>query len=476
MTPCQLGSVNSAWTDVNTALLSDGTHEIAGSAFDAADNRTDTSAVTIQTDNTAPAAPPTLTANSAWASTAARPISWSLPGGQAAPITGATIRLCPPAGSPCTASAATTTTSGSVTLSAPGVWTGTVYLTDAAGNSNVANGAPFTLRYDPDPPAAPTSLTAPSAWSSQANRALTWTLPGLQVSPITAATIRLCPPTGNVCGAIPGTTTTSGAVTLTSPGSYTGGVFLTDEAGNSDSANDAGFVLRYDAGAPPAPVLGAPEQQGATAEFLVGVFPGDPGPAPLMRLGADLCRPDGSACNTITPAGLGLARFVAPGSGTWRARVRSIDEAGNVGEWATTSFTYTPSASPTPSPSPSPSSSPTPSPSATPISTATATPTAEPTSTPGPATRASAALTLTRARLRGRRLVVAGRVAKGATGRVRGTIRSGGRRRVRTAPVAAGRFKLTVRLQKGARRARVTVRYGGDPAFRPGTAKRSVGS
>ena len=384
LAPCQLGSVGSAWADVNTALLSDGTHTLVGSAVDAAGNRSDSSTVTIQTDNTAPAAPPTLTASSGWSSVASRSLSWSLPTGEVAPVTGATIRLCPPAGSPCTTSAASAATSGSVTLTTPGEWTGSVYLTDAAGNSSASNAAPFTLRYDPDPPAAPPSVTASAAWSNVADRSVIWTLPGLQMSPITGATIVLCPPSGIGCTTAPGATTTTGAVTLTSPGSWTGSVFLTDEAGNSASANATPFTLRYDAEPPPAPVLGTPQQQGTSAEFLVAVSSADPGPAPLTRLGADLCRPDGSACNTVQPAGLTQARFVAPGTGDWRARVRSIDEAGNVGAWATTSFTYVPAptATPTSTPTPTPTRSATPGPSATASPTPTATATEEPTLTP----------------------------------------------------------------------------------------------
>jgi hypothetical protein len=392
-TPCASpgSQVGSVWADVDTSALSDGTHALVGTAKDAAGNTSQTAPTMIQTDNTAPTAPTGLTgADGAgvWSAQAARSLSWSLPGGQASPISGATLKLCPPAGG-CTTAAADSTTSDGITLASPGV--------------------------------------------------------------------------------------------------YTGSVYLADEAGNQDSANASTFTLRYDPGAPPAPTLGAPQPQGSAGGFVVAVTPSDPGPAPVAALDGDVCHTDGTGCSALpTQPSLTEVDGQVPAAGTWRIRVRTTDAAGNVGPYAATTFTYSP-AEPTTTPTATPTATALPSPTATatatvtataePTATATATPTPTPTPTPKP--RRTPTLKLTRARLTTRSLRVSGALPADATGRVTLTVRARERAVVRRVTLSAGHFSVRIALarrQRGSKHVRLRVRYGGDASYTARTLRRRLRS
>ena len=88
--------------------------------------------------------------------------------------------------------------------------------------------------------------------------------------------------------------------------------------------------------------------------------------------------------------------------------------------------------------------------------------------------RADPRLVLTRARLRGRRLTVGGRLAQEAAGRVTVRVRAKGRTRLRGSAVMTGKFRTRVRLPKGAKRVRVVARYSVDRAYRPATVRRLI--
>lgn len=366
-TPCASpgSSVGSRWADVDTAAFTDGTHSFVGVVRDAASNAASTGVVNVQIDNTAPDAPAGLTgADSGWSSAPDRSLGWTLPGGQAAPLTDATVKVCAPS-LPCSTEPAASLTSAAVHLTVAGTHTGSVYLTDAAGNVDPANAADFTLRYDPD--------------------------------------------------------------------------------------------------APPAPQIGQPQQQSGGPTFVAQVAPNDPGPAPLARLEAQVCASDGSNCGSVTNQPVDHVTVMTPAEGMFLLRVRSVDQAGNVGPFAETPFSY---AAPTPTPSP------TVTPTAEPTASATTTATPTPTATPSGRRRPAMRLTLTR--LTGKRVIVRGALSAAATGRVTVAILPAGSRTVR---VVGGRFRVALRLRapkRGARRIRIRVRYSGDAVFSGRTITRTV--
>ena len=135
--------------------------------------------------------------------------------------------------------------------------------------------------------------------------------------------------------------------------------------------------------------------------------------------------------------------------------MRAVDAAGNVGPSATTSVTVS-GATPTPTPTAAPSATPTPS--------------HRRRRRPTPPVRRVSQLRLTRKRLKRRLVEVRGVVSRPATGTV--TVRVRARRRTvrRTLKVRNGSFAVKVRLgkrQRGAKRARMTVRYSGDANYAP---------
>lgn len=86
---------------------------------------------------------------------------------------------------------------------------------------------------------------------------------------------------------------------------------------------------------------------------------------------------------------------------------------------------------------------------------------------PGPAVRSRLMLTVTRARIRKGRLTISGRVARGATGRIRGQARFGRGLRRFTVPIESGRIKVNTRLRdaRHVKRVRVTLIYRGSKRF-----------
>ncbi len=147
--------VASNWGPIDTTKWGDGTHQVTLGVRDAGGNET-VATVTVKTDNTAPIAP--VSAGPAdgvlWSALSSRPVEWSVPAFQASPIVAANVSLC---ASP--TSCATVTPDGvsraSVVFPQPGLYSGSVWLQDEAGNGTSANAAPLRVGYDPNPAPAP---------------------------------------------------------------------------------------------------------------------------------------------------------------------------------------------------------------------------------------------------------------------------------------------------------------------------------
>jgi hypothetical protein len=176
--PCQNQSASYA---IDTGSIPDGTHTLAFSAVDAADNEKTVSR-TITVDNTAPSAPTNLAVvgGEGWRDTTSFAVTWTNPAGQVAPIVAADYELCGPAG--CTTSRVVgpdIQRIDDVRVPLAGDHTLVVWLEDAAGNVVAANRAgPVHLRSGKDPatsppPSKPTDPTSPSVPRSQPRVKLT---------------------------------------------------------------------------------------------------------------------------------------------------------------------------------------------------------------------------------------------------------------------------------------------------------------
>lgn len=324
---------------------------------------------------------------------------------------------------------------------------------DAA--SNLAEGTEATVKVDNTAPVEPLAPTAQGGtWTAQPARSISWTLPGGQVSPIEGAQVRLCRDGTAVC-TTPGATTTSSSFSLPGEGLFNAFVELIDAAGNVGSS--VPIALGYDATAPPAPVLGTVTSTGGDGYEVVADTSNDPGPAPIRGLVGEACPVDGGACEVFSAEGVPPTRaaLALPSAGRWTVAVRSIDAAGNTSESAMTTYDVeSPAASPTPLPSP----------------TSSPLPTASPDPTTTPPTSRTARLKLTRALLSRRLVVVRGVVSRAAAGTVSVRVRTRGRTVRRSVKVKAGAFTARVRLarkQRGARRVKLAVRYGGDRDYSP---------
>lgn len=139
--------------------VSDGRHTLTVRAVDRADNPTDVTRH-VFIDNTAPAAPIGLSVvgGDGWKSAARARVSWANPRQDAAPIAGASYRLCPASGetSGCVAGSRDGRDLKQISdlqLPKPGDWVLTLWLRDEAANSRPETAAaPVHLRFDPDPP------------------------------------------------------------------------------------------------------------------------------------------------------------------------------------------------------------------------------------------------------------------------------------------------------------------------------------
>ena len=153
---------------LNTAGFSDGGHQVQLAAVNAAGNETRSSAVNVNFDNTAPGAPVGMSG----ANVTSGPIgvSWSNPSqGAGSPIAKVHWQACR-TGVGCTAAQNQTSSLTSLTFdpattapfsSSPnGSYTISVWLEDAAGNTNQANAGAISVTYGP-------SQTSPGSTGSQ---------------------------------------------------------------------------------------------------------------------------------------------------------------------------------------------------------------------------------------------------------------------------------------------------------------------
>ncbi len=123
----------------------------------------------------------------------------------------------------------------------------TFVATDAAGNESTV--ASEQIAIDNNPPPPPTGLAASATQPGGSTFTTTWDEPSEQVAPITEATYQVCPATGaGSCGpATPAPPSGPVAVTVPGPGSWNIAVWLTNAAGNSNSANAAHTIVNVPA-------------------------------------------------------------------------------------------------------------------------------------------------------------------------------------------------------------------------------------
>jgi hypothetical protein len=153
--PCQ--NVSSGGYPFETALLSDGPHQVTVRVFDATDSNVATDQRTVLVDNHAPTEPESVSVvgGEDWRSSDGFTIRWTNPA-SAAPIEKASYELCRSDGSGCVTGSRFTSGISELTnvrVGQPGDYTIRVWLTDAAGNESAARSAPLHLKFDNVPPA-----------------------------------------------------------------------------------------------------------------------------------------------------------------------------------------------------------------------------------------------------------------------------------------------------------------------------------
>jgi hypothetical protein len=234
--------VAAAWGPIDTSTWPDGTHPVTARATDAGQNPATSAAISVQVDNTPPAAPSALAATGGgdWSAAAARTLSWTLPAESGvAPVVAGRLELCRIGGG-CLSADTDSTTGHSLSLTTPGTYEARVSVRDAAGNIDTSGAAVTTLRYDPDAPPAPT-LGAP------AHTERTFTVPVSLADPGPAPVTRLegvlCESSGSGCRPA-GTTTdvSSFSVTVPGPGTWRLNVSARDAAGNLGPAGTRDLV------------------------------------------------------------------------------------------------------------------------------------------------------------------------------------------------------------------------------------------
>lgn len=162
--PCPFGAAGN--TTVSTSGWPDGGHHARIETRDAAGNVNAIDGA-VYIDNTAPArvTSPTVQGGENWRSANSFKLTWTNPGGQAAPITTRHYKLCPTDGGACT----TGSQGGGgseMTLQVPrqGAWRAQVWLEDQAGNANASNASDVVmLRFDDATPAT-TKIAGADGW------------------------------------------------------------------------------------------------------------------------------------------------------------------------------------------------------------------------------------------------------------------------------------------------------------------------
>ncbi|HMJ35280.1 MAG TPA: hypothetical protein VK501_15325 [Baekduia sp.] len=251
-------------------------------------------------------------------------------------------------------------------------------------------------------------------------------------------------------------------------------VAAVDAAGNEERL-DRPQPLWVDGAAPAAPVgLGSAAATSADNRFsATWALPADAG-TPIVAARYQLCQ--GGTCAAVQTApsltavdGLALA---AAGQGT--LRVWLVDSLGHAdpATAATLALNYVPAGAPNPNSNPEPPAPPSPDPA----------PPAPPLIILPPALeKTAAALKLSTVRLVGRRVTIAGRLTRRASGRVtlryRARIGNGHRSLSRRATIRSGTFRSTFTLSHAiakARSATITATYAGDADTKAATARSTL--
>jgi hypothetical protein len=144
--PCPLTTGPQTFT-LPTASLAEGTHTLTIVATDAAGNQSTIASKQITVANDPPPPPTGLAATPTQPDGTTFTVTWTDPSAQVAPITSATYQVCPTNEPQTCSTPATAPAEGpaSVSVPGPGTWRLTVWLTNAAANSNPANAANTTL-------------------------------------------------------------------------------------------------------------------------------------------------------------------------------------------------------------------------------------------------------------------------------------------------------------------------------------------
>lgn len=270
----------SAWSDVDTSTLEDGTHSFVGVARDAADNAGETAGVEVDVDNTPPIAPSNVTPQGGvWSAQAVRTVDWVLPGGQVAPITGAQLQVCPIGGGGSCSTPAASTTSAAFTLPAPGAYGVEVKLVDAAGNVT-PTGATTTVGYDAGAPPAPqigqVEGTGGSGYGVAVN---TGNDPG--PAPIAGLAGEVCPTSGGDCATITasGTPPERATFAVPGPGEYAVAIRSVDAAGNTSPSATTTFTVPVSPTPSPEPSASATAEPSPTASPTTTTTPARTAPA-----------------------------------------------------------------------------------------------------------------------------------------------------------------------------------------------------
>jgi hypothetical protein len=446
--------------------VADGAHTVTLRATDPAGNAGAAPARTIIVDQTAPTAPAPLTLaggpadDATWVRALPVGATWTVPGGQVAPIAAAHARACRTGG------ACTNRSTGAAALDAgdlaslladgDGTYDLGVSLEDTAGNGETygaARAATRTVRVDRTAPASP--VVTPTGLDAGLARpgftSLTVQVPPGQASPVDRAWLHACDAAGCRDRLVPlsgpGSTSANGGGAIVEPaelaavlagGATTVAVSLVDRAGNGADgfdvarAGEASLAVVAGPPGPPQRLRGLGTQ--TTPTFRLAWDPPAGQVAPLDAALVELC-PVGGACTTVAVAGdVGEANIDAsvPDTDT-RVRVWLRDVLGqeDPAQAATGTLRYAPPGGGTPDGPGGPDS-------------------------PGEATRTNPRLRLTSARhdRATRRLVLAGTARPGA--RLAGTARIEARPRrgrvrthrlaVRVVADARGRWAASVRL------------------------------
>lgn len=451
--------------------------------------------VDVGVDSVAPSAPQSVTSSvgSDWQGSQDATVHWTLPDESGrAPITAAEYMLCD--GGHCTQTRpADSITSTTVSVPYEAEWQVKVWLTDAAGNVSPSRYASTTVRYAVSPPAAPSNLRRDDSaeWQRDPLVRLTWDLPSIEGAPVTKAWVRRCDAAddaGDDCDLpVEAATMTSADVELPADGPHRLEVWLENAAGLSQQSAAATTVARLDTEPPQAPadlaLATVPNSPNATGSWAPPVSDG----APYSHSEWSFCPALGGVCVAQGQSSARSVALWAPAVGEWRLTVAHVDSAGNVGDPATTSWTYTPPVVP-PRVDPDPPIGPDPpvDPSVRPVVPpilVPPTPFPTPPAPAGPgsrgegdrsdAARAPAALKLRLARAPGRSLRVELSAPRSLSARVSLTVRATVGRSTRTlrrsGTLRRGRLELVLRLPPGTRSAVVT-------ATTPATVSHRAGS